>query len=123
LCGCPGILAVITLTDWLKLLRENRFSVDSAYLLRAVAISFAADMNSVKEGLFADLLDGVRFAVTVDKSAAPGAVVAPGAPVRSKYASHQEIVFPELSAIRNEVLFRCYPELVPAETSRSGEEG
>jgi omega-hydroxy-beta-dihydromenaquinone-9 sulfotransferase len=48
LIGCgPGVLAGITLTDWLKLLRENRSSVDSAYLLRAVAISFAAAWNSV----------------------------------------------------------------------------
>jgi hypothetical protein len=48
LIGCgPGILAGITLADWLRLLRENGFSVDSAYLLRAVGISFAAAMNSV----------------------------------------------------------------------------
>ena len=45
-CG-PGILAGITLADWLRLLRENRFSVDIRYLLRAVAISFAAAGNSV----------------------------------------------------------------------------
>ena len=45
-CG-PGVLAGITLGDWLALLRENRFSVDPAYLPRAVSISFAAVMNSV----------------------------------------------------------------------------
>jgi hypothetical protein len=43
----PGVLAGITLKDWLKLLRENWFSVDSAYLLRAVSISFAAVANSI----------------------------------------------------------------------------
>jgi hypothetical protein len=48
LIGCgPGVLTGITLADWLKLLRANRFSVDSAYLLRAIAISFAAANNSV----------------------------------------------------------------------------
>jgi len=45
-CG-PGVLAGITLGDWVKLLRENRFSVDPAYLPRAVSISFAAVINSV----------------------------------------------------------------------------
>lgn len=45
-CG-PGVLAGITLTDWLKLLRENRFSVDWAYLPRAIATTFAAANNSV----------------------------------------------------------------------------
>jgi hypothetical protein len=45
-CG-PGVLAGVTLGDWLKLLEENRFSVDSAYLLRAVSVSFAAVTNSV----------------------------------------------------------------------------
>jgi omega-hydroxy-beta-dihydromenaquinone-9 sulfotransferase len=48
LIGCgPGVLAGITLGDWLKLLKENSFSVDSAYLPRAISISFAAVMNSV----------------------------------------------------------------------------
>ena len=45
-CG-PGVLAGITCGDWLKLLRDNRFSVDFAYLPRAAAISFAAVTNSV----------------------------------------------------------------------------
>jgi hypothetical protein len=45
LCG-PGVLAGITLGDWLTLLCENRFSVDPPYLARAAAISFAAVMNS-----------------------------------------------------------------------------
>jgi hypothetical protein len=44
-CG-PGVLAGITLGDWLKLLRENRFSVDTAYLPRAFSTSFAAVINS-----------------------------------------------------------------------------
>src|SRR5262245_47179779 len=44
--GGPGVLAGITLGDWLTLLRENRFSVDAPYLARAAAISFAAVMNS-----------------------------------------------------------------------------
>jgi hypothetical protein len=48
LIGCgPGVLAGITLADWLKLLRENQFSVDPAYLLRAAAISLAAATNSI----------------------------------------------------------------------------
>jgi omega-hydroxy-beta-dihydromenaquinone-9 sulfotransferase len=48
LIGCgPGVLAGITLGDWLKLLRENWFSVDSAYLLRAASITFAAVTNSI----------------------------------------------------------------------------
>jgi hypothetical protein len=48
LIGCgPGVLAGITLGDWLKLLRENRFSVDSPYLLRALSTSFAAVANSI----------------------------------------------------------------------------
>jgi hypothetical protein len=48
LIGCgPGVLAGITLGDWLKLLRENRFSIDCAYLLRAVSITFAAVTNSI----------------------------------------------------------------------------
>ena len=34
LIGCgPGVLAGITLGDWLRLLSDNRYSVDSAYLL------------------------------------------------------------------------------------------
>jgi hypothetical protein len=45
-CG-PGVLAGITLGDWLKLLSDNGFSVDFAYLPRAVAVSFAALWNSV----------------------------------------------------------------------------
>jgi hypothetical protein len=45
-CG-PGVLAGITLGDWVTLLRENRFSIDPAYFPRAASISFAAVMNSV----------------------------------------------------------------------------
>jgi hypothetical protein len=45
-CG-PGVLSGVTLGDWLALLRENRWSVDLAYLPRAVAISFAALLNSL----------------------------------------------------------------------------
>lgn len=44
-CG-PGVLAGITLGDWLTLLRENRFSIDPGYLARAVAITLAAVPNS-----------------------------------------------------------------------------
>jgi omega-hydroxy-beta-dihydromenaquinone-9 sulfotransferase len=39
-------LSGITLGDWLALLRENRFSVDPAYLARAGFISIGAAMNS-----------------------------------------------------------------------------
>lgn len=45
LCG-PGVLAGVTLGDWLSLLRDNSFSVDSPHWLRATAITFAATMNS-----------------------------------------------------------------------------
>lgn len=45
-CG-PGVFAGITLGDWIRLLRENRFSVDLPYLPRAAAISFTAVVNSV----------------------------------------------------------------------------
>jgi hypothetical protein len=45
-CG-PGVVAGITLGDWLRLLRENRFSVDPAYLIRAASISLCALVNSV----------------------------------------------------------------------------
>jgi hypothetical protein len=44
-CG-PGVLAGITLGDWLRLLNENAFSVDAPYFPRAVFTSFAALMNS-----------------------------------------------------------------------------
>ena len=45
--GGPGVLAGITLGEWLQLLRDNRFSVDSAYFPRALSISFAAVINSI----------------------------------------------------------------------------
>jgi hypothetical protein len=45
-CG-PGVLSGITLADWLRVLRDNRFSVQFPYFLRAVAISFASVGNSV----------------------------------------------------------------------------
>jgi omega-hydroxy-beta-dihydromenaquinone-9 sulfotransferase len=44
-CG-PGVLSGVTLGDWLKLLRDNGFSVDPAYLPRAAAISVCAVANS-----------------------------------------------------------------------------
>jgi hypothetical protein len=43
----PGVLGGITLGDWLRLLRENRFAVDIPYLPKAAAISLAALHNSV----------------------------------------------------------------------------
>ena len=45
-CG-PGVLAGITAADWMRLLRENAFSVDPAYLLRAGAVTALALSNSV----------------------------------------------------------------------------
>lgn len=45
-CG-PGVLAGITLADWIALLRENRFSIGLAYLPRAAFVSFAATINSM----------------------------------------------------------------------------
>lgn len=45
-CG-PGVLAGVTTADWLRLLRDNRFSIDPPYLLRAAAVSWVAATNSV----------------------------------------------------------------------------
>ena len=45
-CG-PGVLAGVRAGQWLRLLRENRFSIDSPYLLRAAAITWASLTNSV----------------------------------------------------------------------------
>jgi hypothetical protein len=42
-----GLLGGITLGDWLRLLRENRFAVSPAYLFRAMGITFCAAQNSV----------------------------------------------------------------------------
>ena len=44
-CG-PGVLAGITLRDWIRLLSDNQFAVDSPYLMRAAFISLAALINS-----------------------------------------------------------------------------
>src|SRR5580765_8583165 len=47
LIGCgPGVLAGITLGDWIRLLLDNRYSVDSPYLLRAASTSLCAVTNS-----------------------------------------------------------------------------
>ena len=43
----PGILPGITLGDWLKLLRENRFRIHPYYLSRAASITGTAIMNSL----------------------------------------------------------------------------
>lgn len=43
----PGVLAGITLGDWLKLLAQNRFRVHTAYLLRALTISASSVGNSL----------------------------------------------------------------------------
>jgi hypothetical protein len=48
-CG-SGVLAGITLGDWLSLLRENRCSIDLKYLPRAAMISLLAPINSVIRG-------------------------------------------------------------------------
>lgn len=45
-CG-PGVLAGVTTRDWLRLLRDNRFSIDPPYLMRAVAVSWCALNNSL----------------------------------------------------------------------------
>jgi omega-hydroxy-beta-dihydromenaquinone-9 sulfotransferase len=43
----PGVMAGVTTSDWLRLLRDNRFSVDRAYLPRAAGVSLSALVNSV----------------------------------------------------------------------------
>lgn len=45
-CG-PGVLAGITVSDWLRLLRDNRFAVDLPYWPRAAAVSLSAVINSL----------------------------------------------------------------------------
>ena len=45
-CG-PGPLAGVTTADWLGLLRENQFAIDSPYLFRAASISWCAVTNSL----------------------------------------------------------------------------
>jgi hypothetical protein len=43
----PGALSGITLGDWLRVLRENRFSIDGPYWGRAAAITLGSVSNSV----------------------------------------------------------------------------
>ena len=43
----PGGLAGITLSDWLRILRDNRWSIDPRYWLRAGAVTWSAVQNSV----------------------------------------------------------------------------
>ena len=43
----PGVLAGVTAGDWLRLLRDNNFSIDPPYLGRAASISWCAVTNSV----------------------------------------------------------------------------
>lgn len=43
----PGAFAGITLGDWFRVLRENRFAVDPRYWPRAAAITFASLPNSL----------------------------------------------------------------------------
>jgi len=43
----PGLLAGISLGDWLKLLRDNRFAVTPSRIHRAMAIFFQSAQNSV----------------------------------------------------------------------------
>lgn len=43
----PGLLGGITLGDWLKLIRENRFAIAPTCLFRAAAISFQSILNTV----------------------------------------------------------------------------
>jgi hypothetical protein len=42
----PGILAGVTFGDWVRLLRENRFSIDPPFWLRAQAITTQSLLNS-----------------------------------------------------------------------------
>src|SRR5437016_3824648 len=46
----PGTLSGITLADWLRLLADNRFAVDSPYWPRAAVITWSALFNSLFGG-------------------------------------------------------------------------
>jgi len=47
----PGPFSGITLREWFRILRENRFSVDSPHWLRAAAITLGSLQNSAIAGL------------------------------------------------------------------------
>jgi hypothetical protein len=64
-CG-PGILAGVTTRDWLRLLRDNQFSIDPPYLIRAASVSWCALTNSLFRW-YEDRRYGPRWkGVTVD---------------------------------------------------------
>jgi len=56
----PGALGGLTVTGWLRLLRDNGFDVDPQFWPRAAAISALSLGNSVL-GLFEDLIYGERI--------------------------------------------------------------
>jgi hypothetical protein len=42
----PGVLGGLTLRDWLRLLRDNRFALSQRYLLRTLVVSYQSVTNS-----------------------------------------------------------------------------
>ena len=43
----PGVLGGLTLGDWLRLLRDNRFALSSRYAVRVLAVTHQSAWNSV----------------------------------------------------------------------------
>ena len=60
--GYPGVL----FGDWLRLLRDNRFSVSPAYLVRAASASFSSLTNSVIA-----LKERRRYGAEIEKTSVP----------------------------------------------------
>src|SRR5687768_13309312 len=56
----PGLLGGITLGNWVRLLRDNRFAVSTSCTLRALAITFQSIRNSVS-GWYEDWRYGPRL--------------------------------------------------------------
>ena len=63
--GYPGFLT----GDWLRLLRDNRFSVSPAYLFRAASASFSSLTNSVIA-----LNERRRYGAEIEKTTVPSPI-------------------------------------------------
>lgn len=62
----PGVLGGLTLGDWIRLLRDNRFALSSRYLVRVLAITHQSTWNSVM-GWYEDR----RYAFRYEDAAVP----------------------------------------------------